>query len=95
MSNQTTGKSSDKRFTKEELEALFKQALWETDRKKFDKLDFNSRFTDLGLDSVLMFEVVGYMEERLGILFPDEKLAELNSLQELYDLANSLPPQKR
>lgn len=83
------------RVSQEELTELFKKALWEVDRKKIDKLDFNSRFAELGMDSVLMFEVVGYLEQRLGILLPDEQLTEINSIKDLYELINNLPPQQK
>lgn len=81
------------RVTKEELTELFKKALWEVDRKKVANLEFESRFDELGLDSVLMFEVVGYLEQNLGILLPDEALTEISSIKELFELINNLPPQ--
>lgn len=81
--------------SEEQLLTLFRQALWDIDRKKVDKLELDSRFAQLGLDSIVIFEVVSYLEERLGVLLPDERLQTLGSLRELHELLNSLPPPKK
>ncbi|MFM7201315.1 MAG: acyl carrier protein [Myxococcota bacterium] len=81
--------------SEEQLLTLFRQALWDIDRKKVDKLELDTRFSQLGLDSIVIFEVVSYLEERLGVLLPDDRLQTLVCLRELHELLNSLPPPKK
>lgn len=38
---------------------------------------------DLGIDSVATMEMVGCIEERLDVTFPDEELVSVNSLTDL------------
>jgi len=66
--------------------ALFKKAAFEVDNKKFDNLSLGTSISDLGLDSVAMLELIGYIEEELNVHFPDEDLARLQTLQDLSDL---------
>lgn len=82
---------SQKVYSQEEILTLFEKALWDIDRKKLPKVDFTTRFSDLGLDSVQMFEVIGNLEEKLSVLFPDDKLSEINTLHDLHVLLNTLP----
>jgi acyl carrier protein len=41
---------------------------------------------ELGIDSVATMEMVGAIEEKIGVTFPDEDLAGLNSMQDLANL---------
>jgi len=65
---------------------LFRQALWEVDQKKVENLEMETTISDLGLDSVAMLEVIGYLEQELDLHFPDEKLATLQTIKDLSDL---------
>ena len=65
---------------------LFRQALWEVDQKKVEHLEMETTISDLGLDSVAMLEVIGYLEQELDLHFPDEKLATLQTIKDLSDL---------
>jgi acyl carrier protein len=39
--------------------------------------------TDLGIDSLSMMQIVGEMEQELGIMIPDEDLVELVTVGDL------------
>lgn len=66
--------------------ALFRQAASEVSGKTFDSLDRTASISDIGLDSVAVLELVGYLEETLNIRIPDEELAGLDTLGDLDDL---------
>lgn len=70
--------------------ALFKKAAFEVDNKKFDDLKLDTTISDLGLDSVAMLELIGYIEEELNVHFPDEDLARLQTLKDLSDLIHKV-----
>jgi len=70
--------------------SLFRKAAWEVDQKKLDNLTLTDKISDLGLDSVAMLEVIGYLEEELGIHLPDEKLARVQTLQDLAETIGGL-----
>jgi len=56
---------------------------WNKDDKP---LDLNLKMKDLSIDSVSTMEMVGYIEEELGVTFPDEDLAQVNRLEDLAGL---------
>lgn len=62
---------------------LFKQAATEVSGQTFDNLDTTTSLSDIGLDSVAVIELVGYLEEKLAIRLPDEELAKVNTLGDL------------
>jgi len=66
--------------------ALFQQAASEVSGKTFDSLDKATTLSDIGLDSVAVIELVGYLEEKLNVRLPDEELASVNTLGDLDDL---------
>lgn len=51
-----------------------------------DKVTLAATMDDLGLDSLATMELVGVLEQRLAIRFPDSELARLGSLQQLIAL---------
>jgi acyl carrier protein len=65
---------------------LFKQAASEVSGNTFDSLDKTTTLSDIGLDSVAVMELVGYLEEQLDIRLPDEELASVQTLGELDEL---------
>lgn len=77
-----------------EIIALFRKAAFEVDQKEFGELKIGDKISDLGLDSVAMLEVIGFLEEELGVHLPDEKLARVETLQDLSDLVGGLLPQR-
>ena len=63
--------------------AFFGQAAFEVSGKRFENLDKATVIADLGLDSVALIELVGYLEEKLQIRIPDEELAGVQTLGDL------------
>lgn len=49
-------------------------------------LDMTLKMKELSIDSVSTMEMVGYIEEELGVTFPDEDLAQVNRLEDLAGL---------
>lgn len=74
--------------------ALFKQAASEVSGKTLDNVDMSTTLSDIGLDSVGVIELVGYLEEKLDIRLPDEELAGVQTLGDLDDLLRRSPPHK-
>lgn len=56
------------------------------------ELTSGSTLSDLGLGSVAALEVVGYLEDKLGIQIPDDQLAGLSSLETLERLIRKHVP---
>lgn len=44
---------------------------------------------NLGINSISVLEIVGYLEDKIGIRFPDDELAHLNTIGGLCDLIRS------
>ena len=57
--------------------------------KNDEPLDMTLKMKDLSIDSVSTMEMVGYIEEELGVTFPDEDLAQVNRLEDLAGLIRS------
>jgi acyl carrier protein len=71
------------RHSDEEIINLFKTAVFEVDQKKLGALTPETEIAALGLDSVATMEVIGALEEKLSVRFPDEELATLKSVGDL------------
>lgn len=69
--------------TEDEIITLFKAAVYEVDNKTLGDLSSDTEIADLGLDSVATMEVIGALEEKLSVRFPDEELATLKSVGDL------------
>ena len=70
--------------TDQEIVELFKASVKEVDNKiKVDDVDINTDISALGLNSVMTLEVIGVMEEKLNIRFPDEDLATIKKMSDL------------
>ena len=71
-------------MTNNDIIVLFKEAVREVDSNtKLDNLTANTEIAKLGLDSVMTMEVIGVLEERLNVRFPDEDLATLKNIGDL------------
>jgi acyl carrier protein len=68
--------------------AFFSQAAFEVSGKRFENLDRATVVSDLGLDSVALIELVGYLEEKLQIRIPDEDLADVQTLGDFNDIVS-------
>ena len=65
---------------------LFAKALWEVDQKKIDDLGMDKEIAGLGIDSVALLEVIGFIEEHLELHLPEEKLQKVLTLGDLADV---------
>lgn len=72
--------------TESSLLALFKEAAWEIDQRKFNELSLDTKINALGIDSVALYEIFGYVEEELDLELPDEELASVKTLGDLSSL---------
>jgi acyl carrier protein len=70
----------------EELLDLFREAAWEVDQREFDSLSMKTKIADLGVDSVALLEIFGFVEEELDIYLAQEDLAEVKTLGDLSEL---------
>jgi acyl carrier protein len=66
-----------------EIIALLKKAIWEVDQKRLDHLVAGDAISSLGIDSVAMLEVIGYLEDELGIHLGDDQLASVTTVGDL------------
>ncbi|MEM1025529.1 MAG: acyl carrier protein [Myxococcota bacterium] len=74
-----------------EIIQLFKDSVREVDQNvTVDEVDGKTELASLGMDSVMTMEVIGIMEERLDIRFPDEDLATLKTIADLTTLVQRL-----
>ncbi len=77
--------------TDQEIVELFKTSVKEVDNNiKVDDVDIATDITTLGLDSVMTMEVIGVMEEKLNVRFPDEDLATIKKMSDLAALVRRL-----
>lgn len=67
----------------EELLKLFRAAAWEVDQREFDGLSMQTKIADLGVSSVALLEIFGYVEEELDIYLAQEDLAQVKTLGDL------------
>lgn len=72
-----------KLHTDDEIIQMFKAAVYEVDNKTLGDVSRDTEIAQLGLDSVATMEVIGALEEKLSIRFPDEELATLKSVGDL------------
>jgi acyl carrier protein len=71
-------------MTNNDIIVLFKEAVREVDANtKLENLTVDTEIAKLGLDSVMTMEVIGVLEERLNVRFPDEDLATLKNIGDL------------
>lgn len=71
-----------------ELLSLFEEAAWEIAQKKFKGIDIDTKITALGIDSVALYEIFGYVEEELDLELPDEELANVKTLRDLASIVS-------
>jgi len=63
--------------------SLFSKAAFEVNGKTFDKLLPSTVIASLGMDSVALMELIGYLEEQLHLRLPDEELSKVQTLADL------------
>jgi len=76
----------------QELIQLIRNSLGEVAPKKkalFETITPNTRIDSLGLDSIAIMEMIGYVEENLDLVFDDEGLADVETIGNLMGLCTS------
>jgi len=69
---------------------MIKESLFEvapTRRNEFEAVELSTAIAELKLDSIAVMEMVGCLEDRIDITFPDEELNQVKSLGDLANLA--------
>jgi acyl carrier protein len=65
---------------------VFAEGVWQCDRKRLSELTMETRVDGLGIDSVAMLEVIGYVEDELGVHLPEERLRAVVTVGDLADI---------
>ncbi|MCC7386077.1 MAG: acyl carrier protein [Deltaproteobacteria bacterium] len=76
--------------SEQEIIEMFKAAVFEVDAKRVDHITVQTEIASLGLDSVQTMEVIGSIEEKLNVQFPDEDLETMRSVGDLTRLIRRL-----
>ena len=77
-------------MTEDEIRDLIKEAIeFANPELATVNLRPNSSLSELGISSVSALEIVGYIEDKLGIRFPDDELVGLNTMTALERLIRS------
>lgn len=72
-----------------EIISLIKEALADVAPNRggdFDGIAADTTIESLGLDSIAIMEMVGFVEERVDATFPDEELTEVSKIGDLANL---------
>jgi acyl carrier protein len=63
---------------------MFQEFLHKVEKgKKFAPITRDAKITNLGIDSLVMMEIIGCFEDELNIKLPDEKLARLQTVGDI------------
>jgi acyl carrier protein len=66
---------------------LIKEALaFAAPDEVFQEFSASSTLSELGISSITALEMAGYIEEKLGIVFPDDELSQVNTLNDFDQL---------
>lgn len=77
--------------TDEQIIEMFKASVKEVDTStKVGDVTMKTELSALGLDSVMTMEVIGVLEEKLDVRFPDEDLATIKTMNDLASLVRKL-----
>lgn len=74
----------------QELNTLFVDAIRQVSGKNIGAVQAEQRIAELGLDSVSVMEMVGTIEERLGVQLADDELTKINTFGDLASLLEKL-----
>lgn len=77
--------------TDEQIIEMFKASVAEVDTStKVGDVTMKTELSAIGLDSVMTMEVIGVLEEKLNVRFPDEDLATIKTMNDLATLVRKL-----
>ena len=72
--------------TKAEIEALFRKTAHDVLKKDLSSVAPETKFAAMQVASVDVMEIIGAMEDELGVELPDSALARVESVQDLVQL---------
>jgi acyl carrier protein len=76
-----------------EVLSMFEQIAHRVEKgKKIPPITRESQITALGIDSLSMMEIIGAMEDELGITIPDDKLSRLQTVGDIERVVKELKP---
>ena len=73
-------------MTDEKVLSLIREALFDVApnrKEEFANIAISTTNEDLALDSIATMEMVGFLEDKTDMTFPDEELATVQSLTDL------------
>jgi acyl carrier protein len=79
-------------MTDGEMISLFKEALDDVvpnRRGQWNDVTLDTSIEELSVDSVTFMELVGWVEEKTGKVFPDDQLAKLTNFRDLAALVSA------
>lgn len=82
-------------MTRPELIQFFKKMASEIAEKDLSGVSEEATIASLGIDSLQMLELVGAMEQQLGVQIPDEQLVGVQSVKQLLDLVEKRAQMKK
>jgi acyl carrier protein len=75
---------------RDDLLALFRGVATELTDKDQSALAWDDTIGDAGIDSLAMQEIMGALEERLGMSIPEQRLAGLRTVGQFLEVVESL-----
>jgi acyl carrier protein len=78
------------KYSDQQIIEMFKEAVFEVSNTKLEDVTTKTVISALNIDSVGTMEVIGILERRLEVRFPDEDLATLKSVGDLTALVHKL-----
>src|SRR5262245_32744738 len=83
----------ERELSEDQIMTLLKEALMHADANKADlveSLSMEATFAQLGIESLTAMEMAGYIEEKLGVHFPDDELASIANIGGFVELIKKI-----
>lgn len=73
--------------TQQEFLSFFDKVARQVEKgKEIPEISLNNKISSLGIDSVSMMEIIGVIEDELNFSLPDEQLARLQTVEDVWNL---------
>ncbi len=79
----------DHATVEKEITSIVAEVTEMTDEEIWEKRDVDY-FNDIGLDSLLALEILAMIEKKYKVQIPEEKLADMTSLQQTIDISKEV-----
>ena len=77
-----------------ELFELVAQVVFDVSHHQIQTSDLKSPIAEMDIDSVELMEIFGMLEEEVGICFPEDRIAEVSTFDDLLSLLKSLKAER-